>query len=135
MEGDCDGRNTCICCAIEEAPEHLLMAEMNAIEVAEGDRAPRPLFAFTTQVADDLHDCHPLHQRRRCAGAPGQTALTLLSQFLELSLTDFGFFGLGMIADQLLQDEARVDLVAGVGECGRQRQQGARHLVALWILQ
>src|SRR5215470_5657885 len=62
-------------------------------------------------------------------------ARALVAERLQLLPADLGLLALRVVADQLLQDELGVDLVARIGERGGEREQRPGDLVALRILE
>src|SRR4030095_4641139 len=79
--------------------------------------SPSPSFARSSPQGSRRR----CHRRSRASGA----------EAAELRLRLLGFRGAGMIGDQLLQDQARIDLVAEVGEGVRLAEQCRRDASAL----
>lgn len=86
------------------------MTQMDAIEMGNGDGARAYVGPGAEKVTDDSHAHCTARAVRQSA------ALSLATQRLQLLAAALGFFGSGMLAHQLLQDQAGIELVAAVGK-------------------
>src|SRR5712692_4859560 len=111
---------------LDQARQNRLMAKVNPVKVAQRDNRVRE-GGMRNNVADDLHS--------PCSHTRGAEKRALASQGLQPVFRFSGLLGVGVIVDQLLQDQPRIGAVADLEERLCLSQQSSRDLVAPPILQ
>src|SRR6266849_1781427 len=111
---------------LDQALQDRLMAKVNPVKVSQRDNRVRE-GGVRNNVADDLHS--------PCLLTRGAEKRALASQGLQPIFRFPGLLGVGVVVDQLLQDQPRVGAVADLEERLCLSQQSSRDLVAPTILQ
>ena len=110
IEGGDDHRPALVKCARDRAADHRLVAEMESVEIAEGDDAPLELIGDAAGEGEPLHSCRSIGQ---FSGSEGDcrnsryswTASTITKQVEDAEQDQADLMG-EAVAVELVGDEA-----------------------------